>query len=354
MKNRNVLIGRIIRSTIIVLVLFLIFFHNSGIAKIMIIPFITCGLFSLGKNVCFLINKKKYANIFRKLFAKSFLAFWFCFLILWSYLVIKENNYWTLLITIPFWIAGIYIIRKFFLEIESKTLFKNKNLTFNFKIIVSSLLVIVILLSGVFCLFIGIKDTYKLNRMTKNYIITNGYLVNYEFYNPSNSSKNNKGETYKLIYVYEVDGMKYTVSTDYGVGSIPEKNSIRKVKYNPSNPKDAILVGTNSKNALIYFGGFFTLGSIAFILGVLYIKGFFDKIKIDIMGLYFGFTFLIIGVGFMLFQNGTTSSFLETIKSLGIWIVLPVLFIIVGIFQIIKCLFFKPLTFNKKRKNNIN
>lgn len=196
----------------------------------------------------------------------------------------------------------------------------------------------VVLLLGIVFLFIGIKDTYKQNKITKDYITTNGYFIDYKIYNSNKNSKGNKSTTYQLIYVYEVDGMKYTVSTDYGVGYIPEKNSMREVKYNPSNPEESILVGTNSKNFLIYFGGFFMPGSIGFILGALYIKGVFDNMKINIMQLYFGFTFLIIGIGFILFQNGTTSSFLGTVKSLGIWMIIPVLFIILGSVEIIKCL----------------
>ena len=79
----------------------------------------------------------------------------------------------------------------------------------------------------------------------------------------------------------------------------------------------------------------------AFIIAILQTKGVFDKVKIDVVGLYFGIVFFIIGVGIILFQNGTTSSFLETIKSLGLWILIPILFIIVGLIQTINCLFFK-------------
>jgi len=53
---------------------------------------------------------------------------------------------------------------------------------------------------------------------------------------------------------------------------------------------------------------------------------------------------LIIGVGVILFQNGTTSSFIETVKSMGLWILIPIIFIIIGVFQIIKSLFFERST----------
>ena len=347
MKNKYVLISKVIGNLFIVLLLFWIFFSNLGIAKLLVIPFITCGLFSIGKNICTLMNKKRYADIFNKLFIISFLIFWFCFLIFWSYLVIKENNYFAVLLTIPFWVVGIYVFRKYLLGLKSKSLNKSNKLKFNFKIIVSSFLVIVILLVGLFCLFIGIKDTYKLNKTTKNYIKTNAHFIDYEIYNPSSNSKNYKEETYILNYLYEVEGMKYIVSTDYGVRDIPKKNSIREIKYNQNNPEESIIVGINRNNSLIYFGVFFTFGSIAFILGALYIKGIFDKVKIDIVGLYLGFVFLITGVGLISLKSGTDLSFYETIEKLGAWSIIPVLFIIVGIFQIIKCLFFKLFSVNK-------
>ncbi len=82
----------------------------------------------------------------------------------------------------------------------------------NFKTIVSSLLVCSALIIGIVCLYFGIKDTYKLNNITKEYSTTNGYFKDYDIY-----SKSKDGITYKLIYTYEVDGKEYTVATDYGI-----------------------------------------------------------------------------------------------------------------------------------------
>ena len=345
MKNKSIYIYNVIRSIIFVIILLWLFFNNTGLLKFIIIPFIICGLAVVGKNICLILNKKNYADILSKIYIITLMVFGIIFLIFWSYSVIKANNYFSLIFTIPFWILGIYMVRKFLFKSNKKYLNNKKGLKINFKIVISSFLVGITLLSGIIFLFIGVKETYKLNKTTKDYITTNGYFIDYDIY-----SRNKNGTTYKLIYNYEVNGKEYTVSTDYGNGNIPEKNSIRKVKYNPNNPSEAILLGTNSKNFLIYFGGFFTLGSIAFILVALQIRGVFDKIKINVIGFYFGFVFFIIGIGIILFQNGTTSSFLDTIKYLGLWIFIPILFIIVGMFQMIKCLFFKQLEFNKKTK----
>ncbi len=257
MKNKNIYIGSIIRAVIISIFLIIIVIKNQDIiSKLIILPFLFCGIFTIGKNACLLKENKRGANIFSKLFVLSFLTFWFGFLVIWSYLFIRKNSYFPLVFTIPFWIVGIYIVRKFLLGMSSKEETKNKESKFNFSIIVSSFLVLLVLIIGITCLYFGIKDTYKLN-----------------------------------------------------------------------------------SNFLIFFGAFFTLGGTVFVLAALQMKGIFDKVKIDVVGTYIGFVMLIIGVGIILFQNGTTLSFIETIKSLGIWILIPILFIVSGIYLTIKNLF---------------
>lgn len=87
-----------------------------------------------------------------------------------------------------------------------------RSFNINFRIIVSCFLVCSVLIIGIVCLYFGIKDTYKLNKITREYSVANGYFVDYDIY-----SKSKDGTTYKLIYTYEVDGIEYTVATDYGV-----------------------------------------------------------------------------------------------------------------------------------------
>lgn len=308
----------------------------------MIIPFIICLILSTIKNICLLIGKDRYANIFNRLYAFVFLLFAFGFLIFWSYLVIKSNNYVTLLFTIPFWIAEIYFIRKYFFKKSEKTLPNKTMLKFNIMIIIPYFLVITVLLIGIFCLFIGIKDTYYMNKITKNYLTTIAYFKNYEIFDSYEEWENNRTQThttYRLIYTYKVDNKEYSIKTDYGNGYIPDINSTREIKYNPDNPSESVLVSMNRNNGLIYFGAFFTLGGMVFVLIFLQAKGIFDKIKIDVIGTYIGIIFTIIGIGMILLQNGMTSSFMETVKIMKFWILIPVMFIVVGILLTIRSLF---------------
>lgn len=343
--KKGIYINQIIRDLIAITILFWLFSNNNGLMKFIIMPFIICLLLSIGKSICLIIGKDKYkyANIFNKLYALVFLLFASCFLIFWSYTIIKNNNYLTLLFTIPFWLMEIHFIRKYFFKKSQKDLSNKRKSKFNLKIIFSCLLVLAVLASGFLCLFIGIKDTYNFNQKTKDYVTTD--FKDYNIYNIDE-----EGTTYKLIYEYEVDGKKYMVSTDYGVEKIPAVNSVRKVKYDPNNYEKAVLVGTNRNNGLIYFGAFFVLGGMVFVLIFLQIKGVFDKIKIDVIGTYIGVIFTIIGIGIILLQNGMTSSFIETVKTMGFWILIPFMFIIVGIFQTIKCLLLPKLKMNSNRK----
>ena len=339
MKNKSIYIRKLV-SSVIVTILLIYFMIKTPSPKIIFVPFLICGISMIGKSISLIMEKKKYATIFDKSFIIGFLLFWFGFIIMWCYTSFKQGNPLQTIFSIPFWIAGIYIVKKKFVNKKEKTnneKSKTKTkLNIDFRILISTLLVIIALLSGITMLFFGIRDTYKLNNKTKDYITTNGYYNDYDIF-----KSDEDGTTYKLTYIYTVDGKEYTVTTNYGTNYIPDKNSSREIKYNPNNPEEAIITGTNSKNGLIYAGAFFTFGSLTFILVALSVLGYFDKFKIDIVGAYIGLLFFIIGVGIILFQTGTTTSLIETIKSFGLWILIPIMFVVVGIYQFIKSLLHK-------------
>lgn len=79
----------------------------------------------------------------------------------------------------------------------------------------------------------------------------------------------------------------------------------------------------------IFAGGFFSFGSFSFVLGALTVKGYFDKCKVDVLGLYVGILFVLIGGGIiaMIYQ-----------QEFGLWIVIPIVMIAAGVLQIIKCI----------------
>lgn len=303
--------------------------------RIIVIPFLLFGISFFIKNVCILLNKNKLAKMFSKLNVIAFLIYLFGFTTFWCFISFKNGAYLQTIFSIPFWILGIFIIKRRFLYKKAKTNDAKKRIKTNidFRILISAFLVLVVFLTGIVMLFFGIKDTYQLKIKTKNYIITSGYYSDYDIF-----KSDEDWTVYKLTYTYEVNEKEYSITTDYGTNYIPEENSTREIKYDPNNPEEAIITGTNSKNGLIYFGAFFTLGSLTLIIAALSVLGYFDKFKIDVLGTYVGLLFFIIGIGIILFQTGTTTSLIETIKSFGLLISIPIMFIVVGIIQVIKSL----------------
>lgn len=355
--KKSIFIANIVRAISIFIILVFVFIKNEQLSlRLMIASFLLMIICYIAKNLCNLFNKPIGVKIFRKLFIIIFLIFGACFLGIWSYAFIQNKQYFPLILTIPFWIFEIYIFRKSLLEIKHPKQAMKKS-KFDFKLVVTCFLVFSVLLSGIICLATGIKDTYQTSKKTKNYIKTTSYYKDYEIYDSYDKRNHGRTEnhtTYRLIYIYEVDGKEYSIKTDYGSGSIPSQNSSREIKYNPDNPSEAVFIGTNRNSGLIYFGAFFLLGGMVFVLIFLYIKGVFDKVKINILGLYIGFVCLIVGIGIIAFGMGEVSSFSEAIKRMGLWIFIPAMFIFVGGFQIIKCLFFERLEINdgtKKKKN---
>lgn len=326
--RKGLIMGQIVKNIFITLLL-LYFYVNTSNSKIILFPFLICSCAILLKNISLLFNKSKYVDLFNKIFALSFLLFWFKILIFCCYISIVKKQYTFLIFSIPFWLASIFIIKKVLFKSDNK---KSKSKV-NFGIVITCFLVGTVFISGIVMLFFGIKDTYKLNKSTRGFVTLNAYYKDYEIY-----GSNENGITYKLNYVYTINGVEYKVSTDYGTNYIPDENSVRVVKYNPADPSKSILVGLNNKKGFIYGGAFFILGSMPFILFGLMRLGLFDKVKFDIIGAYVGFTFLIIGIGLISIQNAETMSLLETIKSMRLWFLIPIMFIVIGIYQIINCL----------------
>lgn len=353
MKKR-IFISNIIRAILILLLLIFVLIKNEQFSlRLIISSFMLMTICYIGKNVCILIHKPVGTKVFHKLFIIIFFLFGVGFLITWSYVWIKEKQYFPILFTIPLWVFEVYIFCKYLLGIKiNPKEYKNQS-KFVFKAIVSCLLVCGVLIIGIACLIIGIKDTYYTNKNTKGYLTTIGYYKDYEIYDSHKENHDTKtSTTYRLIYVYEIDGKEYSIKTDYGSGAIPSTISSREIRYNPNNPEEAVLLGTNRNNFLIYFGAFFLLGGMVFVLGFLYVLGAFDKIKVNILGLYVGIVCLIVGIGIIVFQFSELSSLIEVIKRMNFWIFIPTMFIVIGLFQIIKCLFFERLKMQSSKKLN--
>ena len=245
---KNNLSTRNLISSIVSTVLLLCFMAKSSSPKIIFVPFLICSLSMAGKSIARILNKKKMEFLFGKLFVLGFLLFFIGFLVVACFVSIRDKNYSLLVFLIPFWLVGIYLIKK---RLFGKKRKNNAESVFTFAIIISTLFVVIALLAGIFLLVLGIKDA------------------------------------------------------DLG---------------------------------LILGGVIFTFGSFAFVLAALTIKGCFDKVKIDVLGLYAGIAIAVIGIGFILLKFRESYSLVEIVRSFGLWIIIPILMIAVGVYQVIKCI----------------
>mgnify|MGYP000265297058 CR=1 FL=1 len=126
MNNKSVFIRKLITAFFATMILLsAIIKNNDIISKIFILPFLVCSIASAGKNLCLIINKNKVANVFNKIFVITFFIFWFCFLAVWCYLNIKDNNYIALLFSLPFWVIGISFVRKFLFKTNKQNVTKD-------------------------------------------------------------------------------------------------------------------------------------------------------------------------------------------------------------------------------------
>jgi hypothetical protein len=91
------------------------------IEKLILSPFCLCLLCALGLAIAKAFDKKLLESIFKKLYIVIFLIYWFGMLIYFTISIIKLYKFnIMLLLTIPFWLAGFYILYKLFINKSSK------------------------------------------------------------------------------------------------------------------------------------------------------------------------------------------------------------------------------------------
>lgn len=205
---------------------------------------------------------------------------------------------------------------------------------------------ILTLLIGVFFLGLGIYETAT--SQTKDYAETVGYynystIAEKEHYDSIKDK--HYATTYYLTYQYAVDGEAYYVTTDYTTSLEPSFGEEIAILYDAENPEQAVVGGPAKRsNFLMIFGIFFILGSLPFLV-VLF--GNNKKTpKIDKMGVLMGSIVAVMGYGALAIICGgfsPTKIFNYIESSFILPMIIPFLMIFVGVFAVIKGIFFyKP------------
>ena len=202
-----------------------------------------------------------------------------------------------------------------------------------FQKIVTGFLLSVSFICGIIMLFFGIKETAELGIKTKGYTETEGYLSDYTIY-----SADDDGTTYRLVYTYTVNGTKYTVSTDYGTGTIPPMNTAHKIMYDSADPEKAVVVG-GSSNAMLMFGGvMFTAVPVVIFLGILVITGHLDISGFDFLGIIIGVVLISVSYIIIYIISGSLS-LMRAFEHIGFLTAIPAMLIAAGAFVVIKIVF---------------
>lgn len=112
------IIGIKIFSALVIcgILIYIFFLIDNNIIRLFFLPFLMCGLSLLGELLANTFNKQQLSHIFKKTYILSFLSYWFLILIIGCFISIKDKNYISLLFTIPFWLVGIWLIKKYVLN----------------------------------------------------------------------------------------------------------------------------------------------------------------------------------------------------------------------------------------------
>lgn len=92
---------------------------------------------------------------FRRLFAAGFFLFWFGFLAVAVWVCIRQRNVQMLLFSIPFWLVGIWMVRR---QLGKEKPQKDLDVGNRGPVIAAAILVILVLAAGVLLLTLGLRS----------------------------------------------------------------------------------------------------------------------------------------------------------------------------------------------------
>lgn len=126
---------------------------------------------------------------------------------------------------------------------------------------------------------------------------------------------------YSAVYGYEVDGTMYTIKENSSSSMKPQIGRPKKVKYNPDNYADAVVISGESHVAITFIGFLFVLISV-FIGATLILKNQGDWTIICM-----GIIFVVIGVGIPIVLDWGLST---------LTIIMQIFFTALGLFAVYK------------------
>lgn len=216
---------------------------------------------------------------------------------------------------------------------------------------ITAFLIVLSLICGIAMLIFGIRGEYKTRRETENYESATGYFTDYGVYSEGEfRAGRRKNTTYYLTYTYQVDGISYEISTDYGTGLIPEMGSTRTVLFDPADPARAELEGTSGSRVMIYGGLLFTGIPGCMILITLSAMGYIKIKKVNVTDLVLAVFMSAVGFG-ILYMIADSFNPIAAFSRAGLWAAIPVLFLICGVWLLIRGIFIPDYLEKMEEKN---
>ena len=216
---------------------------------------------------------------------------------------------------------------------------KREKAGLNKAFLIPKMLVILCLIVGIGLFVEGSIEKAEFHRKTKGYEAVDGYYIDHELYSEAKTTgRRHKQATYALVYTYTVDGQSYTVKTDYGTGVLPDYGSVKMIRYNPADPAQAVVSGTNGPIIMMFIGLMFVLIPLVFIFFALMLKGTFDRLKINVMDIVAGGVLAIVGGGFIyIIADGFSLKRLWEMA--GPVSLIPLLLLVVGLMVVFRGIF---------------
>lgn len=94
----------------------------------------------------------------------------------------------------------------------------------------------------------------------------------------------------------------------------------------------------DSSMEMILGGAFFLLGGGAFVLGALTVHGTFDKIKVDVLGIYMSAVVAGFGIGAVALKCSEHHSLVRAVEEFGLWIIVPSVMTLGGVTGVVRFL----------------
>ena len=333
MKNNFGAIFQLFVAIPVTTFLIIFFYYGEFMARLLLTPFIVCAITTLFKSIFTLKGNLKWSEYCNRVYIISVLVYVLGFFVAFWYLAIKNQIYSLMIILFVVSVIIIVAIRhRFFKKRQSKEEMEKENKRFLTKSrlkrklerLARPIVFSLILVLGVVLLCLGVFNWLAVKEETKDYKEVSGHFMNASIYR-----QDEEGTTYALTYYYIVDGEEYQITTSYGTGMVPKKDSTRTIIYNPDNPEEARIVGGESFVILLLVGLMFTVIPALFLIETFSKK---EKDKKPSRFSFFAFgmgVFLFILCYGILYMMTGTFSFIQMFQMYGIGFLLGAFVLII-------------------------